>query len=348
MTDNANTNEIPVDMSTIRDMPRVTIGLVAGILVGALVGFSNWGELFVLHPRMLFMGFRFWTLLSYPFVDSNVVNIVISLLSIPIFGKLLEELYGSAAYARYLAIVTVATGVVCALIGATTPMISSSLTPWFDVYAGGYYGLQPIMMASFVALKQAMPESVIALAFVVRVRLGSLPTLTLGLTLCAAIVLPSRGALPMAMALPVSWVYLRYISSLDSTATAVGDMRDSFSLASFFPVAVQSVVYPVSKFLDSRKCWPSVRAANSTNNNNNNHVNHTLANSAVVPMTAAAREHRAIATELVNQRIESLNRSVASGPETVITFDEQSFADITPIKKSSNQQQSELLDTTTK
>lgn len=326
-------NEIPVDFNTIRYMPRVTMGVVAGIFVGALVGFSSFGSAFILHARSL-LSLHVWVLVTYPFVDSNIINIAISLLSIPIFGKLLEDLYGSAAYARYLAVTTVATGVVCAMIGAATPMITSSLDPWFDVYKGGYYGLQPIMMASFVALKQAMPEAEIALAFVVRVRLKTLPALTLALTLCAAIVLPSRGALPMAMALPVSWMYLRFFSSL-SPQGGVGDMRDSFSLASFVPVYLQGFLFPVSRLIDSCSCWPSNRSG--AHGPYGGSAPPILPVIASAPMTAVAREHRAIGADLINKRLESLDRSAVAGTsedDLIITFDaaDESFVDVTPTK----------------
>ncbi len=148
------------------------------------------------------------------------------------------------------------TGLICAVLGAVTPSVTGSLQPWFDVYAGGYFGFQPILMACFVALKQAMPDSIIALAFIVRVQLKQLPALTLGLTLVAALLLPSRGALPMAVALPVSWCYLRFFSSLATPATT-GDLRESFSLASFFPVTLQHTVFPLSRRIDALRCWPS-------------------------------------------------------------------------------------------
>jgi hypothetical protein len=33
------------------------------------------------------------------------------------------------------------------------------MSSWFSIYGGGYFGFQPVLMACFVALKQAMPES---------------------------------------------------------------------------------------------------------------------------------------------------------------------------------------------
>lgn len=344
MTDAAGSEEIPVDATFITAMPPATRAMVAGIVVGACAGFSAWAPTLMLHPRTL-LGGHVWTLATYPFVDTSVLNVLISLLSIPIFGKLLENLYGTAALTRYMAVVTVVTGLLCAVVGLFLPMLTASLDGWFDVAQGGYFGFQPMLMASFVALKQAMPESIIALAFVIRVRLKSLPVLTLSLTLVAAAVLPSRGALPMALALPVSWCYLRFFSSLAGPG-ATGDLRDSFSLASFFPPALQTLVLPVSRFIDSLRCWPAVRASTGAGAGGSSAARAPLLPTTQVAMTQAARDHRAVAMELVNKRLESLERTAGADVlgDTTITFDESlsttasvapdaSFVDITPIKK---------------
>lgn len=240
-----------------------------------------------------------------------------SLLSIPIFGMLLENLYGAAAYAKYCLIVTVVTGVVCAVVGAAVPFITGSLTPWFDLDMGGYFGFQPILMASFVALKQVMPESIIALAFVVRVKLKQLPFVTLSLTLCAAIVLPSRGALPFAVSLLVSWCYLRFFSSLQTPSTT-GDLRDSFSFASFFPAIAQPWIMPISRRIDGFRFWPNSTpkpgAAGAI-------LPVVTVSSTSIPMTQAARDHRAVAQQLVTERIAELDRS-QSIAEVVVSFDD--------------------------
>lgn len=269
--------------------------------------------------------------MTYPFLDYNVINIIITLATIPIFGMLVENLYGRYMFVKFCVIVVVVTGIICAAIAAAIPFITGSLSSWFDVGVGGYFGFQPILMACFVACKQAMPESIIALAFVVRVKLKHMPILTLTLTLCAAIFLPSRGALPFAVALLVSWCYLRFFSSLQMPS-AGGDLRDSFSFASFFPQAMQPWIAPVSRRIDGLRCWPGQGSALAAKSSGS--VPSTLPAVAGIPMTQEARDHRAIAQELVNQRMDALERSETLS-DVAISFDE-SASEVKPVAPSAS------------
>ena len=273
------------------------------------------------------------TLLTYPFVDFSVVNFIISLVSFPVFGKVLENLYGGLALAKYLVVCSTATGAWLVLLGMFEPLMVRDLAKWSLIPESAYFGFQPVLMACFVALKQAMPETEVSIFFLFRVKLKNLPLFAMGLTTLASLLMPSRGAVAMFFALPISWLYLRYVSTLYGQNGQAGDLRDAFSLASFFPPQAQAVVGPVSRWLDARRCWPAAGSRGGALPVSASGAEIDSRAAPALNTSLASRENRAIATELINSRLQSLDQSPA--PDTTVSFADPAadFADLTPIKK---------------
>jgi len=154
-----------------------------------------------------------------------------------------------------------------------------------------------------------MPDKEIALALIVRVPLNYLPLLTLTLTVCASFVVPNRGALHMALALPCAWIYLRYFERDPVNNNVRGDLRDSFNLASFFPRVIRGYLQGVARIIDACGCWPSssnVRVISVGD------LDAQVARYASGHMTAQARQHRAVATKLLNERLQKLDKEAAN------------------------------------
>ena len=245
-------------------------------------------------------------------------------------------MYGSRAFGKYLAVVVVANGVVLLLLGLLEPLFVKNPAKWTTPLTA-FYGFQPGLMACFVALKQAMPDTLISIFFLFRVKLGNLPAFALTLTTLAGIFLPSRGVLSMWVSLPIAWGYLRFISSLYSQSVA-GDLRDSFSLASFFPPAAQPYVQPLSRWIDARHFWPARAAASALPVAvGGAELDSRVAQVAGLPQpTSSVRENRAIATELINERLESIERQSPIKYDGNMAFGaDDSFVDVTPIKPAS-------------
>ncbi len=249
------------------------------------------------------------------------------------FLQVLENLYGSRALARYLGVVVVTNGVVLLVLSLAEPLLGRDVARWTTPLTA-FYGFQPGLMACFVALKQAMPDTVISIFFLFKVRLGMLPVFALTLTTLAGLVMPSRGVLSMWMALPIAWGYLRFFSNLYGQSVA-GDLRESFSLASFFHPAAQPYVQPLSRWIDSRRFWPARSAASSLPVVAGAELDARVAQAAGLPQpSSTVRENRAIATELINERLESIERQTPVKFDGTITFggSDESFVEVTPIK----------------
>ena len=324
-------------------LPPLTLGLTVAVAVCGVLSlvFSNASVLsyLVLHPLSLLPP-KFWatTLITYPFVDLSVVNLVISLVSFPVFGKVLENLYGSAALAKYLFVSVFVTGAMLVAIGMFEPLLVRDVAYWSRIPDSAYFGFQGVLMACFVAMKQAMPETQMAIVFLFKLRLKTLPLFALGMTTLVCIVSPSRGAASMFVSLIVSWLYLRYFSTMYNGNSVRGDLRDSFSLASWFPPQMQGLVMPISSWLDARRCWPAKSDAMLPISTSGADVDNLAAES--MPGSSSARDNRAVATELINERLQSIEKSRHSPSETKVDFASSSstllndtFEPITPAKK---------------
>ncbi len=328
--------ELVIDKTSLQ-LPPVSLAVqVLIVLVG--VGSLVWPHVVAvklsLHPvSFLPPNFQLWVLATYVFVDLDVINLVITIVSFPVFGKVLENLYGSRAFAKYLAVVVLTNGVVLLLLGLLEPLFSRNLAKWTPPQTA-FYGFQPGLMACFVALKQAMPDTVVSIFFLFKLRLGVLPVFALTLTTLAGIFLPSRGVVSMWVSLPIAWGYLRFVSTLYSQSVA-GDLRESFSLASFFHPSLQPYVQPLSRWLDARRFWPARAAASALPVAvGGAELDSRVAQVAGLPQpSSSVRENRAIATELINERLESIERQSPIKFDGSIAFGaDDSFVEVTPLK----------------
>lgn len=264
--------------------------------------------------------------MTYVLVDFSLFNAFITLVTFPIFGKVLENMYGAWAFGRLLLVAVIGTGILLLIVGMFEPIFVRNLENWLVISRTGFFGFQPGLMACFVALKQAMPETYLTIFFLFKLRLRQIPLFAICLTTLSGIIMPNRGILAMILSFPVVWIYLRFFSTL-YLKNGAGDMRESFSLASFFPAQVAVYVQPVSKLIDSCRCWPShgtaVLAADPLGNDVDARVTPHVA------ISAASRGNIAKATELVNERL----NSVAGGKEEPAVALDISFEEKSPDDK---------------
>jgi hypothetical protein len=327
--------ELVIDRTSLQ-LPPVSLAvqlLIVVVGVASVVWRQGVAARLALHPvAFLPPNFQLWVPVTYVFVDLDIINLVISIVSFPVFAKVLENLYGSRAFGKYLGVVVVTTGIVLLLLGVVEPLFLSNLSKWTTPQTA-FYGFQPGLMACFVALKQAMPDTFVSIFFLFKVRLGMLPVFALTLTTLAGIFLPSRGVLAMWVSLPIAWGYLRFFSTLYSQSVA-GDLRESFSLASFFPAALQPYALPVSRWIDARRFWPARAVASALPVVGGAELDSRVAQVAGLPQpSSSVRENRAIATELINERLESIERQSPIKFDGSIAFGaDDSFVEVTPIK----------------
>jgi membrane associated rhomboid family serine protease len=95
-------------------------------------------EWLALFPGSVFGGLRIWQLLTYAFVHTDVLNLILNLLMLVFVGSDLESTWGKTRFLRYYLICVFSAGLLYSLIhlvaggSAGSPMVGAS---------GGVYGL---------------------------------------------------------------------------------------------------------------------------------------------------------------------------------------------------------------
>jgi hypothetical protein len=168
--------------------------------------------------------------------------------SLLFLSRIVEPLYGGREFARFLLVslagsgtltfVAITLGYYIAAAGEFIPIDRAASLLYLPVC-----GFQGGLAALLVALKQLIPDNEVTLLNVLRLRVRQLAGLYVaGLLLASALTgtFVKLGLLALFGAYS-AWLYLRFFQP-KGDAGLRGDPSEEFSLASFFPEAVQPVV----------------------------------------------------------------------------------------------------------
>ncbi|KAF9169331.1 hypothetical protein BGX20_010460, partial [Mortierella sp. AD010] len=109
------------------------------------------------------------------------------------------------------------------------------------------YGLTAVLSGFLVGFKQLVPEHLVTLWGIFSVRVKTLPMLFAVFMIFESLITRSQIQLMMAIyGMFISWVYSRFFKVQDGIR---GDRSETFSFASFFPEAAQSLVKPLSNIV---------------------------------------------------------------------------------------------------
>ncbi|RXM95664.1 Transmembrane protein 115 [Acipenser ruthenus] len=157
-------------------------------------------------PGFLFPpNFWIWTLATHAVTEQHVWDVVVSLATVIVAGRLLEPLWGALELLIFFAVVNISVGLLAGFSYLLTYISTFNLDYLFEVRVHGMLGF---LGGVLVALKQTMGDSTVLR--VPQVRLKVAPMLVL-----LALAKHSRGR---------------------------GDMSDHFAFASFFPEILQPLV----------------------------------------------------------------------------------------------------------
>uniref|UniRef100_A0A0B7AXN2 Peptidase S54 rhomboid domain-containing protein n=1 Tax=Arion vulgaris TaxID=1028688 RepID=A0A0B7AXN2_9EUPU len=192
--------------------------------------------------------FRVYSFLSFCFIEVHFWHVLIDIIVIILFGKLLEPLWGALEMLLFFIIVNVGAGVITSFLYFIIYLATLKDEYLFEVQV---YGLSGYIAGFCVAVKQLMPDHIIATLPFGKLRNTHIP-LTL---LILIIVLRIMGLLPgpypymFTSGLVVSWVYLRFYQK--HAHVNRGDMSENFTLASFLPIYLQPLVAVVANTIFS-------------------------------------------------------------------------------------------------
>ncbi|KAK1382451.1 rhomboid-like protein 19 [Heracleum sosnowskyi] len=222
----------------------LAVVLVAGHIVVQIFPYSV-TYLALIPARTIPFG---WNLITAGYIEQSVYGVVISALGLLLMGKVLEPIWGTREFLKFIFVVNFLTSV-CVFVTAVFLYYVSMEETYLYLPISGFHG---VLLGFLVGLKQIIPDQELSL---LKIKAKWLPSLALVLSTAvsfftaeSAIYLPT-----LIFGTYISWIYLRYWQKKPETKLR-GDPSDEFAFSTFFPEPLRPVIDPVASIFDRMLC----------------------------------------------------------------------------------------------
>ncbi|KAI8867323.1 DUF1751-domain-containing protein [Ramicandelaber brevisporus] len=215
---------------------------------------------------------RPWTFFTSPLTETGPLSFAMSFVSSLVYGGFLERRWGSKQFAIFVFVTLYGAEFVALVCTIMSFAVHRNIA---TLYTLRIHGTMPLLLGALVALKQAIPEHVLALfgsgsgsARGLRIRVKHLPVIGLGIVAFPPLLFGYWHVTIYGLAgFVISWVYLRFFQQIvievtsfssplaasdmtgglrPATTMTSGDLSEEFSFASFFPESVRPAVKPAT------------------------------------------------------------------------------------------------------
>ncbi|XP_054276288.1 transmembrane protein 115-like [Macrosteles quadrilineatus] len=187
--------------------------------------------------------FWIWTAFTFCFLEIHFWEVCVDIITVGLCGKLIEPLWGAFEMMTFFAIVNVGVALLSSVFYLLLYMCTFNTDLLFSIQI---HGLSGYIAGISVAVKQIMPDHLIAKTPLGKISNKNIPMLILFIYICLWLLGLCERTNPtmFASGLLVSWIYLRFYQY--HTNGSRGDMADNFTFASFFPNVLQPPIGVVS------------------------------------------------------------------------------------------------------
>ncbi|KAK9283171.1 hypothetical protein L1049_011404 [Liquidambar formosana] len=192
-----------------------------------------------------------WNLITAGYIEQSVYGVVICTVGLLFIGKLLEPIWGSREFVKFVFVVNFLT-YVCVFITAIALYYITRQESYLYMPLSGFHG---VLSGFLVGIKQIMPDQELPL---LKIKAKWLPSLMLLLSIVMSFfVAESATYLPsLIFGTYMSWIYLRYLQRKPETKLR-GDPSDEFAFSTFFPEILRPVIDPIASIFDRMLCGRS-------------------------------------------------------------------------------------------
>eukprot|EP00850_Spirogloea_muscicola_P024033 SM000426S15720 [mRNA] locus=s426:9334:10934:- [translate_table: standard] len=224
---------------------------------GLLSGFTRLSKALA---ALLALGYAL-SLLAPPAVDYLALvpaNLVVDVLALLFVGRLVEPIWGSKEFLRFIVVVN--TALAAATFATMIALFYATYSENF-LYAriSGFHG---VVAGLLVAVKQLMPDQEITAFFVFKFRAKWVPSLVavISIVTCAVVGDVVLGLPFILYGMYGSWLYLRYFQP-KSDGALKGDPNEEFAFVTFFPEFCWPVIRPIANAAEAVFCGRRLAAA---------------------------------------------------------------------------------------
>ncbi|ERN15955.1 rhomboid-like protein 19 [Amborella trichopoda] len=193
-----------------------------------------------------------WNLMTAGYIEQSIYGLVFNTLGLLFIGKLLEPIWGSREFLKFIIVVNFLTSV-CAFVTTIALYYITTQERFLYTPLSGFHG---VLAGFFVGIKQIIPDH--ELITFISLKAKWMPSLLI-LTSIVITFLTSESAsyLPfLIFGTYMSWLYLRYLQKNPETNWK-GDPSDEFAFLTFFPEFLRPVIDPVGSVCERLFCGRS-------------------------------------------------------------------------------------------
>lgn len=281
-----------------------------------------------------------WTIITSGFVELHFIELIVTLITIPLSLRYLERLWGAIETIKFV-LITIG---VSNLIGLFVNWLEFVLFGHSEVFLYGmvYRGQSALQVGVLVAFTQIIPEHQVQLFGILKIRVKRLPMLYVTFSNIMCIVGYQVPFILIQFGWLVSWVYLRFYKRTGSEVgntlaggmvETYGDRSEAFAFVHWFPpflhtpVSMLSVaVYDIAVRLRLVQPYPTSPDLELGGGY------------AALPggARAEAERRRAMALKALDQRLASSSNPNGNGmptkPLPTASFDGESSSSAAPIR----------------
>ncbi|CAN1258001.1 Rhomboid-like protein 19, partial [Linum perenne] len=192
-----------------------------------------------------------WNLITAGYIEQTIFGVVANTLCLLVMGKLLEPVWGSKEFLKFIFIINFLTSV-CVFITAITLYYITTQEIYLYMPISGFQG---VVSGFLVGMKQIVPDQELS---VLRIKTKWFPSIMLLIAIAASFfTVESAKYLPtLIFGTYTSWIYLRYLQRKPETNMR-GDPSVDFTFSSFFPDFLRPVIDPIASIFSRLFCGRS-------------------------------------------------------------------------------------------
>nr|XP_043618072.1 rhomboid-like protein 19 [Erigeron canadensis] len=181
-----------------------------------------------------------WNLVTASYIEQTIHGVVISTIGFLFIGKLLEPIWGSREFLKFIFVVNLLTNI-CVFITAISVYYITMEEIYLYMPLSGSGGA---LSGLLVGVKQIMPDQEMS---PLKIKAKWLPSIVLFLSIGMSLfsVEPATCLPILLFGTYIGWIYLRYFQRKQETKVQ-GDPSDEFAFSTFFPESIRPLVDPIS------------------------------------------------------------------------------------------------------
>ncbi|KAJ6818460.1 rhomboid-like protein 19 [Iris pallida] len=239
-----------------------------------------------------------WNLITAGYIEQSLIGVAVSTVGLLFFGKLLEPLWGTREFLKFIIVVNFLTSI-CVFVTAIGLYYITTKESYLYTPVSGFGG---VLSGFLVGLKQIIPDQELSI-----LKIKWLPTLVILLSVAIGFFIEESGSyIPVILfGIYMSWIYLRYFQKKPETSLK-GDPSDEFSFSSFFPDFLRPILDPIASIFDRALCGRSKTSQESRDDTSD--AAHLPGSDSIEAMRRRERGARALEQRLAAEKLNASGR----------------------------------------